>query len=73
MIVELIKAGEGVALPLPEDVLRRLGLKPGDKVALSIGKDGEVTIVPDHGNDADDRLINEILTTYDETFKALSK
>ncbi len=73
MKVEIKSFGDQAALVLDQEVLRRLGLKPGDVVTLEID-DAGATVTPAEG---DQQLRFErgmgFVRKYIKTFEALAK
>lgn len=59
--------GNSEAVRIPKDLLRRVGLKKGDRVSLCINRQGRLELVPQH--QAHRRVLPERGVTFDSLFK----
>ena len=73
MILRIIKAGNGLALPLPEDIAEALHLKEGSEVTVSVDSEKKQILIQSLGQSTDVGEINlefaEQVTTFIRDYK----
>jgi antitoxin component of MazEF toxin-antitoxin module len=78
---KLVQAGSSLAVTLPVEVVKEFKLKKGAEVEVSVHpRTGAVTIIPGVRYFEDgkltkrfEKLVEEIVDAYEETFKELAK